>query len=245
MRSDMSKVLVERPRIGHHDNYRPKRSARKHDLSDEAPLHESMRRPHIMNYEGKRLNENLRPLERFIAKQIGRPWNKVYSEINEHISVNNAVQAHIREHIDGMIAVKTFRDKTGRVWRMGSLWPMELRKGDLYVDSDGIIKKFKRQPEFKPARGMKVYAIYRARATESPEYDDRGYYYRMEFRVVEHKKMESEGVSADSVSYYFYAGTLIEAIRVLNKERGNNYQTSWLHREYVPQQNLKPKAVIS
>lgn len=71
MRKDMAKVIVERPRRGHEDKYKPLRRTRKHDLSEEAPKSESMIIPHKLQYEGKQLNENLAPLERYLRKNIG------------------------------------------------------------------------------------------------------------------------------------------------------------------------------
>ncbi|MGP1667627.1 MAG: hypothetical protein ACTS5I_17350 [Rhodanobacter sp.] len=167
----MTKVIVERPRLGHKDSYRPLRAERKRDLSEDAPTRESMTKPHRMHYEGKQLNENLNPLRRFLRAQVGRPWDKVYSEINEHVKVTSAVQAHVRQHIKDFIQLTVYRDKFGQVWDNGRLWPMLLTKGDLYVDTDGIVKIFKNQPKIKYDRGWKVYAMYRARTSKRAKRD--------------------------------------------------------------------------
>ena len=51
------------------------------------------------------LNENLAPLRRYLHAQVGRPWNKVFSEIC-CIDRRNTVQQHIHQHIgDPFIAV--------------------------------------------------------------------------------------------------------------------------------------------
>jgi hypothetical protein len=47
----------------------------------------------------KFFNEHLGPLRRYLAKQVGRPWNKVYSEICENLRVDSVVQAHVRDHV--------------------------------------------------------------------------------------------------------------------------------------------------
>jgi hypothetical protein len=36
---------------------------------------------------------------RFLRSNIGRPWNKVHQELREHVSFDNAVQAHVLVHI--------------------------------------------------------------------------------------------------------------------------------------------------
>ncbi len=99
MRSDMYKVIVERPRRGGgHRSERPTPE----DLED-SPRQEGLRRRHR---DRKGLNENLRPLERFLASQIGRPWDKVYSEICKGIDRRSTVQQHIHQHLEDFVAIK-------------------------------------------------------------------------------------------------------------------------------------------
>lgn len=98
MRHDMYKVIVERPRRG--GGFRSERPAPL-DL-DESPTHESLKHRHRNR---KWLNENLAPLRRFLASQVGRPWDKVYSEICAGIDRRNTVQKHIHQHIEGYVAI--------------------------------------------------------------------------------------------------------------------------------------------
>jgi hypothetical protein len=104
MRPDMAKVIVERPRHGssmrgHGKGYHKK--LQRFSL-DEMPKRERIK----PCGNTKHLNEHLRPLQRYIRKQIGRPWDKVFSEICKHISRNNAVQDHVRDHVGDFVAVK-------------------------------------------------------------------------------------------------------------------------------------------
>ena len=62
----------------------------------------------------KTLNENLNPLKRYLASQVGRPWRKVYSEISEHLKPTSTVQQHVRDHLQDFVATKT-RMKGGAV----------------------------------------------------------------------------------------------------------------------------------
>jgi hypothetical protein len=57
----------------------------------------------------KMLNENLAPLRRFLERQIGRPWDKVYSEIAERLRVDSTVQQHVREHLRDFVATRPRR----------------------------------------------------------------------------------------------------------------------------------------
>jgi hypothetical protein len=98
MREDMNKVIVERPRRG---KYGDDRAAwRRNDF--EGPAFLGMR----VGYGYRSLNENLAPLRRYLRAQVGRPWNKVFSEICAGIDGRNTVQQHIRQHIDDFIATK-------------------------------------------------------------------------------------------------------------------------------------------
>lgn len=98
MRNDMYKVIVERPRRGGSRNEFP---APEH--LEDSPQQESLRKRHRSR---KWLNENLRPLERFLASQVGRPWDKVYSEICAGIDRRNTVQQHIHQHLEDFVAIK-------------------------------------------------------------------------------------------------------------------------------------------
>ncbi len=53
----------------------------------------------------KILNEHLGPLRRYLDSQVGRPWDKVFSEICAHINRNSAVQNHVRDHVADYVAV--------------------------------------------------------------------------------------------------------------------------------------------
>ncbi len=105
MRSDMSNVIVERPRLrvplkngsayprGHLENrWAP-------DLED-APRTESLGG----TYRVKRLNENLQPLVRFLRSRVGQPWDDVHSEIAAQISCKSAVQKHVLDHLRDYVA---------------------------------------------------------------------------------------------------------------------------------------------
>jgi hypothetical protein len=104
MRADMAKVIVERPRIKSRAWKKPKgyqRRMRQYG-DDGPPVREGMK----SCWEGgtKELNEHLGPLRRYLDKQVGRPWDKVFSEICAHIDRNSAVQDHVRDHVEDYVA---------------------------------------------------------------------------------------------------------------------------------------------
>ncbi len=137
MRSDMYKVIVERPRKWKSNGRVANR--RRNDFEGAAFLgmRAGLGRP--------ALNENLNPLKRYLEAQVGRPWNKVHAEISAGIDRRNTVQLHVFAHIDDMIAVQV-------EWRDGELidlkdrwyWPPgnpPLMRQKLYVDPrTGLIR---------------------------------------------------------------------------------------------------------
>jgi hypothetical protein len=97
MREDMYKVIVERPRRGKEGDAAAARLREDFD----GPMRLGMR----AGYGYRSLNENLAPLRRYLLAQLGRPWNKVFSEICAGIDRRNTVQQHIHQHIHDFIAV--------------------------------------------------------------------------------------------------------------------------------------------
>jgi hypothetical protein len=154
MREDMAQVIVERPRIrdrgaGRRGRARP---------LEELPSHEGMRRPHRLSKRWKELNENLSPLRRFLEAQVGRPWNKVYSEIAARLRVDSTVQQHVRDHIGDFVALDP-RPQVRWVYRRGGQWKRIewLWYQPLYVDPrDGILKRTARHPLAKAERRLEA-----------------------------------------------------------------------------------------
>ncbi len=144
MRSDMCKVIVERPRRGGGRDQK-RRQAREFD---ELPSKQSMKRGHT---DLKDLNENLAPLKRYLRKHTGRPWDKVFGEICENIRMDNAVQKHVRGHVfdyvDRHVIVEGGKIYARRPWGAYELW-----NGDLYVcPKSGLLKEYRRRSQ-APAR---------------------------------------------------------------------------------------------
>ena len=144
MRKDMNKVIVERPRGG----WRTRKLNRMKikEAGEDQPSRIGIRRQRKMNgTETKYLNENLAPLKRYLGKQVGRPWNKVYSELRENISPKNTVQMHILEHVHDFVARPAIGKDGNWLWPGRFLWRSGPHKGQLYIHpADGLLKRLKR-----------------------------------------------------------------------------------------------------
>ena len=151
MRSDMFKVLVERPRPGAGWD-RPGRAARSlEDLPPRLKMPAAGRRT-------KWLNENLRPLQRYLAKQVGRPWDKVYSEICANIDGRSTVQQHILLHVEDFVAVQArIVDEAVEVWDGWRGWvTLGQAHYELYVDPrSGLLRSNRARLEVRRARASR------------------------------------------------------------------------------------------
>ena len=216
MRSDMDKVIVERPRRGG-DSYRSVR--RRNGRGEELPTHQSMKKAHRVR---KELNENLKPLERFLNARVGHLWDKVYAELNEHVKVSNAVQAHVRQHLPGMVEMHPLVNEYGQMCAKGWRGLTPLRVGDLYVDpKDGILKKVKKVVAVVFDPGMQEYVVYRVR-THGPYTSGIDYprkYYLCKPTLALAKNLPSHV----KVAFRFRAGTHQEAWKVFNAEMDRAY----------------------
>jgi hypothetical protein len=130
MRSDMHKVIVERPRkwAGKLRNREP--------LDENERTKISAKRDARERGGAKTLNENLRPLERFFESRVGKPWDKVWSEVCAGLKLTSAVQKHVRDHVHDLVAVRTWL-LDGEVWtrqRSSKDAPVAGSTVRLYVD---------------------------------------------------------------------------------------------------------------
>lgn len=148
MRNDMFKVIVERPRhgVGYYrtlpNDYR---AAKRFKLDDDFEVDDEFcssklpMRSRRLGWDSKQLNENLNPLRRFLAKNVGRPWNDVYSEICSQLDTGSTVKQHVRQHLTDFVTVKTYIDVDGDLIALTRWGPREGPYRDLWVDSNGIL----------------------------------------------------------------------------------------------------------
>jgi len=97
MRSDMQKVIVERPRWGSRSSNRgTARRIRPVEVDedfDSGPARASSA------MRDKVFNEHLSPLWRFLRSRLGRPWDKVYAEIRGRIDGRGVLGNHVLDHL--------------------------------------------------------------------------------------------------------------------------------------------------
>jgi|GEM_PF-1386452 len=154
MRSDMAKVVVEQPRYGSRE--RSLKTARKirpvevHEDFDSGPVRAPARR------WGKEFGEHLTPLWRFLRKNLGRPWDKVYSEIRSQLDGRSVTGQHVLDHLRWEVETECFLVE-GKVMRNG--WRGPTTVYGFYVHpKTGILREGPtyRPPYLRPGRKWEV-----------------------------------------------------------------------------------------
>lgn len=102
MRPDFNKQLTERERLGHDMKFHQVRGVKRNRFFDEdgvggkVSIHYHRKQSVV---DKKMFNENLNPLRSFIQRNVGRPWNKVFSEIAQSFDRRKVINQHIFEHL--------------------------------------------------------------------------------------------------------------------------------------------------
>lgn len=135
MRRDMAKVVTEAPRGGHANPSR-KWGRRLHrdefDADDHGPSRAPIARRRQYGWEAKEFSDVIGPLRRYLRKQVGRPWNKVWSEITQALDSRSVSGRHIFGHIRADVALNVWIGtdrRTYEIWSFGSV----MRVTGLYV----------------------------------------------------------------------------------------------------------------
>ena len=133
MRSDMKKVVVERPRRGSRQRNN-KFGARLRYIPDHDYEDEPKKPRGFESYRAgskKWFTDVLGPLWGFLGKNVGRPWDKVYSELCANLDKRKVTGKHIFDHVDDMVQTNCFIGEDGRVW--ANSWGSEQPVNGMYV----------------------------------------------------------------------------------------------------------------
>lgn len=123
-----------------------------------------------MSIHGKGLTDFLTPLEGWLAKQIGRPYDDVYSELCAHLGGNGVLQRHVKGHaedyltppervriINGIPCEADTRFNGYRGYENTHGHP-PIECNELYGDPrDGIVKWGPTKPKYRASSGLGRY----------------------------------------------------------------------------------------
>lgn len=235
MRSDMAKIIVERPRHDHAGaRWRPGRTRALTD-DDGAPIAAVAREPARQRpIKTKDLNENLAPLRRYLERQIGRPWNKVQGEIAAHLAPASTVQQHVRDHVEDFVATRT-RMQDGVVMasahRFGGERALDVDYREFYVHPrTGLLRRNPHAGRWSARERDRKAAEAAERATRLREIDAKTQLHRLKDGVwwevklakmgdgLDHDVLYAAGLSdLPSITLYGRDGVRAIAKRILSK----------------------------
>ena len=134
MRNDMAKVVTERLRRGHGNpskKWGRRLEKNEYDADDHGPTRASIARHHQYGWNSKEFSDLLGPLRRYLRKQVGRPWNKVWSEISRTLDNRSLSGQHIFDHIRWEVEQNARLGANGSVYH--DRWSGAVAVSGLYV----------------------------------------------------------------------------------------------------------------
>jgi hypothetical protein len=146
MKKDFAKIVTERPRAGGKKYGTDHRQKEKH-LDDDFSL---KREPMSMGRGTKHFTDVLGPIVKYLDKQVGRPWDKIYSEFCQNFSKNSVSQSHLLDHVKQFVEtnVQYFLENKQKVPydSEGRRLVSYSRYSHFYVCPEtGLLKKVKRE----------------------------------------------------------------------------------------------------
>lgn len=135
MRRDMSKVVTERPRWGH--AAKSKKTSLKlkpsdFEKDDVGSTRAPVARRRQYGWEAKSFSDLIGPLRRSLRTNVGRPWNKVKSELSTTLDRKSVSGLHIWSHIAWEVSENCFIGDDQKIYSMGTWGSPQLATG-LYV----------------------------------------------------------------------------------------------------------------
>jgi hypothetical protein len=161
MRPDMAKVVTESPRRGH-ANKSEKHGGRlsKDDVArereDDAERGGLIPWSRHRNHDYKEFSDKLGPLRAYLKAQVGRPWDKIYSELSQNLDKRSLAGIHIWDHVKQEVKINCVeRDK--------KIYPRKVRFRSSEVPVEGLFvhprtgllcylpeKRFRYRPKVDP-----------------------------------------------------------------------------------------------
>jgi len=160
MRKDMMKVVAEPARNGSSYRIAKGEKVRLQREGIDSVQREGMGRR--WEFDDRSANrDHIQALRRFLRKQVGRPWDKVYSNICHHAPANSFLGHHLRE----LISYEVNQDVTVRGEELWGRRGWRVYPGDLYVCPEtNILKvyddgKVRKRYRWRPRNEFEMLAI--------------------------------------------------------------------------------------
>jgi len=154
MRQDLAKCTTERPRHGRSRAITKKYGGSvrvhpdaEHDYRDEHGGFRSSSRKRQVN--SKDFSDFLSPLRGAIRKNVGRPWNRVFSEFCEALDRRGLSGYHIWTHLMWEVETNTFLGDDGEVYQRPAYGGRPLKADGFYVHPRTGLLLYKQQKRYR------------------------------------------------------------------------------------------------
>jgi hypothetical protein len=176
MRMDMAKVVTEAPRRGHGNpssKWGRRLAKDEYDLDDHGATRAPISPHRQYGWNAKEFSDVLGPLRRYLRKQVGRPWNNVWSEIAKTLDSRSLTGQHIFDHIRWEVEQDACIGEDGRLYHKGRSGSIEVMSG-LYVHPVTRLLCYKAERPFRFRSGafLKAQAARRAFGLQASTADD-------------------------------------------------------------------------
>ncbi|HEY3886143.1 MAG TPA: hypothetical protein VGL62_13085 [Vicinamibacterales bacterium] len=135
MRKDMAEVVTEAPRRGHSNpscKWGRRLTRDEYALDDHGASRAPVSRHRQYGWNAKEFSDSLGPLRGYLRKQVGRPWDKVWSEIATTLDSRSLTGQHIFDHLRWEVELDAWLGDDGRLYQKRRWGTIELVTG-LYV----------------------------------------------------------------------------------------------------------------
>jgi hypothetical protein len=196
VRADLNKVMCESPRVGGDDfhEYRPRMKQfvdHYEDLDDDIILNGDSSGPRVgirsskVYWNGRKsFNEHLNPLRGIIRKNVGRRWDKVYSELCSVFDKRSVINQHILIHLFQYVETKNIYVRDGKLWFLenssyrpsngdGNFVPLRNSRVEWYVDPrNGILRENTNKISYRSQRKQAAASRLEAERDEKQTFPD-------------------------------------------------------------------------
>lgn len=158
MRRDMDKVVVERERRGSSSPSAKTKLKIQHydpDHDYDIPNRISSSPQRQYGYDFRESTDVLSPLRRYLQKHVGRPWDKVWSEIKATMDDRTVTGRHIFDHIKGEVELHCIIGPDGVAMQKAHGYRREgERVVGLYVHPETGILRFQPREKFAAPKAI-------------------------------------------------------------------------------------------
>jgi hypothetical protein len=233
VRDDLTKVLCEHERSRSWDGYSNYRNLDKFERQYDDVIDDDLDEPftgvgsghresmkHRFGYDTKSFGEHLSPLYGIVRKNVGRKWDKVYSELSKNFDRRSATGNHIFQHLFDQLAkpAETYIGEDGKVWTRysyGNDKPIRESYYEFYVDPrDGILKRNLQRKSYRQVQRQR--AVEKARedakvkrviSTEIELHNLDGVWFEVKFKTFGGSKKQIKVENSYSKSVYYRTDT--------------------------------------